>query len=175
MISKDIQKKILGVIREKMIPEYKNSLVYKEKLKEEFVRYLEEDYMTERDRELISKYPDHIKQVDKIPISYYRYYGSGCGEEIKLEHFKDYTMRDDDDMVIKLDKNFPVVCDSIYSLKEIDKKEWKKIGPLLHQFVNARNSYVKKVNIACEFLGHKNTTVTLIKNEFPELYKLYKS
>ena len=174
MISKDIQKKILGVIREKMIPEYKNSLVYKEKLKEEFVRYVKEDFMTERDRELISKFPDYIKQVDQIPIAYYRYYSS-AGEEIKLEHFKGYWTRDTDDMTIKLDKEFPVVCDSIYSLKEIDKKEWKKIGPLLHQFVNARNSYVKKVNIACEFLGHKNTTVTLIKNEFPELYKLYKS
>jgi hypothetical protein len=29
--------------------------------------------------------------------------------------------------------------------------------------------------LAYEFLSHKNTTITLIKKEFPELYKLYKS
>jgi hypothetical protein len=34
MISKDIQEKLLGIIREKMIPEYKNLLLYKTKLKE---------------------------------------------------------------------------------------------------------------------------------------------
>ena len=176
MISKDIQKKLLGIIKEKMIPEYKNSLLYKEKLKEEFVRYMEEGYMTERDRYLISKYPDHIKQVDRIPVSYYyRYYGCIGDDEIKIEHFIVYEMQDKDDMVIMLDKNFPVICDSIHSLKKVDTKEWKKIGPLFHKYINTRNSYVKKINIACEFLGHKNTTITLIKNEFPELYTLYKS
>ncbi len=174
MISKDIQKKILGIIKEEMIPEYKNKELYKKKLKEEFVRYLEEDYMTERDRELISKYPDHIKQVDKVPISYYRYYSLG-ENKIELEHFSGWWTREDDDLVIKLDKKFPVIVESVYSLKEKDKKEWKKIGPVFHQYINARNSYIKKVNMAFEFLSHKNTTVTLIKNEFPELYKLYKS
>ena len=173
MISKDIQKKLLGVIREKMIPEYKNSLVYKEKLKEEFVRYLENDYLGERDRELIYKYPAHIRKVSQVPIAYYNYYRSK--DDIEIVHYNDYDMRDESDMIVKLDKEFPVICDSIYSLKEKDKKEWKKIGPLLHQYVNVRNSYIKKINLACEFLGHKNTTVTLIKNEFPELYKLYKS
>ena len=173
MISKDIQKKLLGVIKEKMIPEYKNSLVYKEKLKEEFVRYLENDYLKERDRELISKYPSYIKKVSQAPIAYYSYYGRK--EDIEIVHYNDYDMRDESDMIVKLDKEFPVICDSIYSLKEKDKEEWKKIGPLLHQYVNARNSCIKKINLACEFLGHKNTTVTLIKNEFPELYKFYKS
>jgi hypothetical protein len=148
--------------------------LYKDKLKKEFVKYLEKGYMTERDRELISKYPSYIRQEDQIPIAYYYQYGSDGGD-LKLEQFKDYRMRDNDDMVIRLDKNFPVICETIYQLREVDKKEWKKIGPLFYQYVNARNSYIKKANLAYEFLSHKNTTITLIKNEFPELYKLYKS
>lgn len=173
MISKDIQEKLLGIIKDKMIPEYKNMELYKDKLKEEFVKYLEEGYMTERDRELISKYPDYIKQVDKISIAHYYRYGSS--DDLKLEHFSGWWTRDDNDMTINLDKKFPVICETIYQLKDVDKKEWKKIGPLLHQYVNARNSYIKKANLAYEFLSHKNTTITLIKKEFPELYKLYKS
>ena len=173
MISKDVQEKLLGIIKERMIPEYKNMKLYKDKLKEEFIKYLEEGYLTERDRELISKYPSYIKQVDRIPIAYYYRYGSS--DDLKLEYFSGYWTRDDNDMMINLDKKFPIICGTIYQLRDIDKKEWKKIGPLLHQYVNARNSYIKKINLAYEFLSHKNTTVTLIKKEFPELYKLYKS
>jgi len=169
MISKDIQEKLLGIIRKEMIPEYKNLSLYKTKLKDEYVRYLEKDCLKEEDYDLIHKYPDYIKKVSQVPIAYYHY-----GSELKLEHFSGYWTRDDDDMVIDLGREYPSVSDTIYSLKEKDKEEWKKIGPLLHQYVNSRNSYIKKVNLAYEFLSHKNTTVTLIKKEFPELYKLYK-
>jgi hypothetical protein len=172
MISKDIQEKLLGIIKKEMIPEYKNLSLYKTKLKDEYVRYLEKDCLREEDYDLIYKYPDHIRKVSQVPIIYYSY-GNSIG--LKLEHFNGYWTRDDDDMVIDLGSEYPSVSDTIYSLKEKDKKEWKKIGPLLHQYVNSRNSYIKKINLAYEFLSHKNTTITLIKKEFPELYKLYKS
>jgi hypothetical protein len=126
--------------------------------------------LKEEDYDLIYKYPDHIKKVSKVPIAYYSKI-----EGLELEYFSGYWTRDDDDMVIDLGSEYPSVSDTIYSLKEKDKKEWKKIGPLLHQYVNSRNSYIKKINLAYEFLSHKNTTITLIKKEFPELYKLYKS
>jgi hypothetical protein len=173
MISKDIQEKLLGIIKKEMIPEYKNLSLYKTKLKDEYVRYLEKDCLREEDYDLIYKYPDHIKKVSQVPIAYYYRYGRSEG--LELEHFSGYWARDNDDLVIDLGREYPSVSDTIYSLKEKDKKEWKKIGPLLHQYVNSRNSYIKKINLAYEFLSHKNTTITLIKKEFPELYKLYKS
>ena len=171
MISKDIQEKLLGIIRKEMIPEYKNLSLYKTKLKDEYVRYLEKDYLGEEDYDLIYKYSDLIKKVSQVPIVYY-HYGSSVG--LVLEHFSGYWTRDDDDLVIDLGREYPSVSNTIYSLKENDKEEWKKIGPLLHQYINSRNSYIKKINLAYEFLSHKNTTITLIKKEFPELYKLYK-
>jgi hypothetical protein len=168
MISKDTQEKLLGIIKKEMIPEYKSMSLYKTKLKDEYVRYLEKDCLGEEDYDLIYKYPDHIRKVSQIPIVHY--YHSG----LELEHFSGYWTRDEDDMVIDLGSEYPSISDTIYSLKEKDKKEWRKIGPLLHKYVNSRNSYIKKINLAYEFLSHKNTTITLIKKEFPELYKLYK-
>ena len=115
MISRSIQKKLLGIIKEKMIPEYKNSILYKENLKEEYVKYLNGVYMTEKDRYLISKYSDLIKLVDRVPIAYYRNYSSG-GEDIKLEHFNNYMIRDANDMIIELDSKLPNILDTIYRL-----------------------------------------------------------
>jgi len=172
MISKDIQEKLLGIIRKEMIPEYKNLSLYKTKLKDEYVRYLENDCLKKEDYDLIYKYPDYIKKVSQVPIAYYHCYGRSDG--LELENFSGYWTRDDDDLVIDLEREYPSIHDTIYSLKERDKKEWRKIGPLLHKYVNSRNSYIKKINLAYEFLSHKNTTITLIKKEFPELYKLYK-
>jgi len=172
MISKDIQEKLLGIIKKEMIPEYKNLSLYKTKLKDEYIRYLEKDCLKKEDYDLIYKYPDYIKKVSQVPIAYYNY---DREEGLELVYFSGYWTRDNDDLVIDLGREYPSISDTIYSLKEKDKKEWKKIGPLLHQYVNSRNSYIKKINLAYDFLSHKNTTITLIKKEFPELYKLYKS
>ena len=106
MISKDIQEKLLGIIRKEMIPEYKNLSLYKTKLKDEYVRYLEKDCLKEEDYDLIYKYPDHIKKVSQVQIAYYHCYRS---DGLELEHFRGYWTRDDDDMVIDLGREYPSV------------------------------------------------------------------
>lgn len=171
MISKDIQEKLLGIISREMIPEYKKSIAYKEKLKEVYVKWVTDEFITKRDQELISKYPDFIKTSDKIPVAYfYRYNNTG---EIDVEYFKGYFSREND-LILVLDHPMPVVIEKLIDLKSKDEKAWNLIGPHFHRYINARNSYVKKYNIAYDFLAHKNTTITFIKKEFPELYKLYK-
>jgi hypothetical protein len=173
MISKAIQEKLLGIIREKMIPEYKNSETHREKLKEVFEKWVTETYLTERDRELISKYPNLIKTVTSVPIA--RYYRYGSTSDIDVEIFKGYWTRDETDLSLTYDTPLPVVVDTVCELKEKDKKAWAKIGPHVHRYINTRNTYIKKLNMAYDFLTHKNTTITLIKKEFPELYNLYKA
>lgn len=173
MISREIQKKLLGIIRDNMIPEYENSLVCKEKIKEEFIRYLENDCFSEEDLELISKYPEYIKKTKSVPIIF------SYTSEIDMAQYNSsmyglMSLNNKLDLEIKLDKEYPAAVNCIYTLKEKDKDEWIKISPFFYKFINFRNLYVKKLNMAFDFLSHKNTTITLIKNKFPELYKLYK-
>ena len=173
MMSKEIQERLLRVIREKMIPEYKMSLEEKQDLKGVFLDYLENDYLTEKDRELIKKYPESVCLVDNLPIAYYSYYGSSKG--INVECFKGYFDGADfgrAELNITFDKKIPKIVSYISELSE-NEEAWKKVGPILHKYMNHRNTYIKKLNLAYEFVSHKNTTLALIKTEFPELYKFY--
>lgn len=168
MINYDVRSKLLVLIKENMIIEYEKFKIYKKDLKEKYIDCLENDFLTERDKELILKYPPCIKMSDRVSIVYY--YQSG----IDIERCNVYNiLYKEDDLIIRFDKKYPKICDTIYSLKE-NSVIWTKIGPTFYQYLNARNAVVRKINLADDFLGHKNTTITLIKKEFPELYKLYK-
>ena len=169
MLQKETQLKILGIIVDKMIPEYKNLLDLKKELKEVFIKFVESDYLKERDQELIYKYPTYIEWVNQMAIVYYR-------SDITIERpniYHNINFIDNINLVIDLDKKMPLICSSLYDLKE-NKEAWEKIGPIFYKFINIRNIYVKKLNTTWEFLIHKNTTLKLIKDQFPELYKLYK-
>ena len=72
MISTAI-KKLLGIIKEKMIPEYKKLEECREEIKVSFLKYLDEVYLTERDKRLIEKNPDCIKTSDHLLIAGYYY------------------------------------------------------------------------------------------------------
>ncbi len=169
MIKKEIRDKLFGIIKEKMIPERIEMLKSLEELKKAYVEYVKKNYMTERDLELIKKFPSYVKQVDQIPVA--RYYHSG----IDLVYFNGYhVFIDSNDLCIKFDHPLPSIVDSIVELKD-NSEAWKFIGPPFYRYLNLRNRYVKKLNIANEFLSHKNTTITLIKTKFSELYELYRT
>lgn len=166
MIKKETRDKLLGIIKEKMIPERIEMLKSLEELKKAYVEYVEKNYMTERDLELIKKFPSCVKQVDQIPVAHY--YNS----VIELVYFNGYY--NTNDLCIKFDHPLPSIADSIVELKD-NNEAWKSIGPPFYRYLNLRNRYVKKLNIANEFLSHKNTTITLIKTKFSELYELYRT
>lgn len=170
MIEKLSQKKLLSIIRDEMIPEYKSLEEQREKLKEVFLKWVNLRFMTDRDKELIKKYPKLISMVSNIPVC--RYYESGI--DLSRSKYYERDFFSEDNMSLYFKDPIPKVIDSVYEIKSMFEEDWKMISPEFHHFINIRNTLVEKLNIAYEFISHKNTTITLIKSEFPELYKLYK-
>ena len=171
-MSKEIQDRLLGVICNEMIPEYKISLELKEELKAVFLDYVENDYLTEKDKELINKYPSLVSTCNTIPIIYYYYYGSK-DRDIEVIGFKGYGYSyGKDDLILNFDHQVPKVVSTVFELAG-NKEAWKKVGPIANKYINIRNIYIKKLNIAYDLVIHKNTTLAFIKKEFPELYNSY--
>jgi hypothetical protein len=170
MISTAIKEKLLGIIKEKMIPEYKKLETCREEIKVSFLKYLDEVYLTERDKRLIEKNPDCIRTSDHLLIAGY-YYSDKDIKFTRLEHSGYTDMMDG--LTVKLEEPIPQIVTSVVDLK-VDKEAWRIVGPSVNKYCRVWNTFAEKYNSAVKFVNHKNTTLTMIKDDFPELYKLYK-
>ena len=178
MISKQVKDKLRGIIEEHMIPEYKKLMDTREKLRQDIENYADTEFLSPRDLELMAKYPRSIFKTDTIVIcDYYTPADKKDGWENFKSHELSYSFQSDL-LKIKLSKEIPSICDLGYNLLELRELKknpvWKKFGKQVIEYMKLKDEYLKKLELTYKFLNHKNTTLTLIRERFPELYELYK-
>ena len=173
MISTQIRTRLIGI--NDMIPEYAESIKLRDEIKDMYLDYLNNHYLTDKDHDLISKYPDYILTNKEVFIVG-RYSSDYCKvkvESLGYEYKEHYSFRD----FYRLTFSEPIICinTDMIELKELDKKFHEYMKPKIIELVNTRNIYVKKYRKVSNMLTHKNLTLRLIKEHLPKVYEKYKS
>lgn len=175
MISKTIKEKLWGIL-EDMIPEYKKSEELKEEIKKDYLDFIN-SYLKEKDKYLMETYPDYIVTSNNVSI---------IGEW--ANKFEDINIKCPDDYsyysyrnkfrkfyTIEYDKPIPRLVDRMEDLKRISPSYYKKLRLKIVELVKTRNQYIIMYQEIHKMLGHKNFTLGLLKEKFPELYTKYLS
>ena len=184
MISKELRKKIIGVILDNdMIPEHTKMINKKKELEKNLEEFIKSEIMTKKDMDLMKKYPNCVAYSDKVSVC--RFYNNKplSDESLVWENYRtiyDTYSSEMETLTLKLSEKLPIILsgnnDTLMSLRfEKDNIIWKKFGEDVVEYLGYKSEYYKKFDKVYEFLSHKNTTLTLIKNGFPELYRLIKS
>ena len=176
MLATDIKQKLYGILKRNMIPEYKRLEELKEKVREKTIRYLEDTYMTDRDKEIQSKYPDRVEWEERISISGDRHRIAGI-EVFSSYNYPPYYTYEEYERLFRIEygKKLPAVHTTIEGLARTDSKFKELIWPDLEELAKNLKIGLEKLEKATVFFNHPKVNITFIKKNYEELYKNYKN
>ena len=178
MLSKQIKDKLRGIIEEHMIPEYKELMDLRDKLRIDIENYVESEFLSPRDKELIAKYPKSIYTIKTIIICNVYTSPDNCDSWENFRSGEVSTSYQEFLLKIELSKSIPSIYEYHQHFLDLKKIKgnvvWKKFRKDITKYMKLKDGYLKKLDITYKLLNHKNTTLSLIRERFPKLYELYK-
>lgn len=185
LTSKQIDKIIHGLVDQGYLPEVQESERLLKEISEEITRFTFSN-LTQEEKDIIEKIINRhdvrkdgslyrIRSYFKIlndinlsksldrTISLENCGGNDC---YKLCYFSGFS----DSISV-----FPRLFSSWEDLKEKYPDEWEKLNKLSIEFIKNKNSFYLKRDRIRKTLGHESCNLTLLKNNYPELYNILKS
>ena len=175
MLGSDVKQELMGIIKRELIPEYKKVFELKESIRKKTMKYIEDTYMTSRDKEIIKSYPLRVMWTDSMCLAGNRYDLAGVNIVCGYNSYSYYTYSDYNDLYkIDFGKQLPDMKMNIENMAKTDPEFKKIIWSDLKSFAENLKKCLDKLEKAEEFLNHPKVNITFIKKNYEVLYKLYK-
>ena len=150
-----------------MIPEYESFKKQKDNLRDKYLKYLNETYLTDLDR----KYQDYWVLTKKINIVH-EYINTGS-QIYSLDYHLWSEIKGA--FTINLSESVPDVVGSLVNLKNSSPEFWEYLKKDITNYIKTVKVFIKKFDSFCDLLDESKLSITYIKTNFPELYEKYKS
>lgn len=185
LTGKQIDKIINGLVDQGYFPEVQESERLSKEISEEITRFTFSN-LTQEEKDIIEKISNRVDVRKDGSLNRLRSYfkilndinlSKSLDRTISLEncsgsdYFKlCYFTRFSDRISV-----FPRLFSSWEDLKEKYPDEWEKLNKLSIEFIKNKNSFYLKTERIRKTLGHESCNLTLLKNNYPELYNILKS